>query len=56
MELVPWAMLAKGPPWMMAGVPSEVCTRLGLMASLSSRAMEPTALRSAAVMGLFFEV
>ena len=28
-ELQPWAMLAKGPPWMKAGVPSSVCTRFG---------------------------
>ena len=25
MELQPWAMLANGPPWMKAGVPSSVC-------------------------------
>src|SRR5882672_4117847 len=27
-------MLANGPPWMKAGVPSSVCTRLGDSASL----------------------
>ena len=27
--LQPWAMLAKGPPWMMAGLFSSVCTRFG---------------------------
>ena len=32
-ELQPWAMLAKGPPWMNAGVPPSVCTRLGCSAS-----------------------
>ena len=40
-ELQPWAMLAKGPPWTNAGVPSSVCTKLGLSASLSSAAMAP---------------
>ena len=32
-ELQPCAMLAKGPPWMKAGVPPSVCTRLGSSAS-----------------------
>ena len=48
---VPWAMLAKGPPWTKAGQPSMVWTRLGLRASLSIRAIAPTALRSFAVTG-----
>ena len=29
-ELVPWAMLANGPPWTNAGTPSVVCARFGL--------------------------
>ena len=37
--------VGKGPPWMKAGVPSSVCTRLGLMASLSRAAMAPSALK-----------
>ena len=41
MELQPCAMLANGPPCTNAGVPSSVCTRLGLSASLSSAAMAP---------------
>ena len=36
-ELQPWAMLANGPPWTKAGVPSSVCTRLGASASLQQR-------------------
>ena len=42
-ELVPCAMLANGPPWTNAGTPSRVCTRFGLIASLSSAAIAPTA-------------
>ena len=45
------AMLAKGPPWMKAGVPSRVWTRLGFRASFSRAAMAPAAFRSAAVTG-----
>ena len=37
MELQPWAMLAKGPPWTKAGVPSSVCTRFGLQGVLQQR-------------------
>ena len=44
-ELQPWAMLANGPPWMIAGVFSRVCTRLGMKASLSSAAMAPETLQ-----------
>ena len=40
---VPWAMLAKGPPWTNAGAPSVVCTRFGLIAWLMRAAMAPTA-------------
>ena len=36
-ELQPCAMLANGPPWMKAGVPSSVCTRFGASASLNKR-------------------
>ena len=32
--LQPWAMLANGPPWMKAGLPPRVCTRLGLQGVL----------------------
>ena len=44
-------MLPNGPAWMIAGVPSRVCTRLGLMASRSSTAIAPAACRSSAVTG-----
>ncbi len=50
-ELVPWAMLAKGPQWTKAGVPSVVWARLGSMASVSRAIMGPTAPRSAARTG-----
>ncbi len=50
--LVPCAMLANGPPCTNAGTPSVVCTRLGLIASLSSAAMAPTAFMSRAVTGV----
>ncbi len=51
-ELLPWAMLAKGPAWIRAALPSRVCMRLGLMASLSSTVMAPPAPMSSAVSGL----
>ena len=51
-ELQPWAMLANGPPWMKAGVPSSVCTRLGESASLSSTVIAPCAFKSRARTGL----
>ena len=47
-ELQPWAMLANGPPWTKAGLPSSVCTRLGASASFSSAVIAPCALRSRA--------
>ena len=50
MELQPWAILAKGPPWTKAGLPSRVCTKLGWQASLSSTAIAPWTARSAARM------
>ena len=46
-ELQPCAMLANGPPWTKAGVPSSVCTRLGASASLSSAVMAPCRLEVA---------
>ena len=49
---VPWAILAKGPPWMNAGLFSSVCTRLGARASLSSTVIAPGAFTSAAVTAL----
>ncbi len=49
--LLPWAMLAKGPPWTKAGCPSKVCTRFGIMASTKSAAMEPAAPKSLAQTG-----
>ena len=32
-EVLPWAMLAKGPAWTKAGLPIRVCIRLGMSAS-----------------------
>ena len=40
-ELHPWAILAKGPPWIIAGVFSKVCTKFGLMASFINNAIAP---------------
>ena len=40
-ELQPCAMLANGPPCTNAGLPASVCTKLGLMASLSRAAIAP---------------
>ena len=50
--LQPWAMLAKGPPWTKQGVPSRVCTRLGMRASFKSASTAPVAFKSPAVTGL----
>ena len=47
--LQPCAMLANGPPWTNAGLPSKVCTRFGCRASRSSAESAPTASRSRAV-------
>ena len=41
MEDCPWAMLANGPAWTMAGVPSRVCIRLGLIASFMRTVSAP---------------
>ena len=50
-EEFPWAMLANGPQWTKAGFPSRVCTRLGSIASLSRRAIDPEAPSCSAVTG-----
>ena len=50
-ELVPWAMLAKGPPCKIAGLPSSVCTRFGLIASRINIAIESGAFKSVANTG-----
>ena len=50
--LQPWAILAKGPPWMMAGLFSSVWTRFGSSASFSKAVMAPAAPISPAVTGL----
>jgi len=52
MLLVPCAILANGPQWIIAGVPSVVCTKLGLIASFSKAAIAPWAFKSLAKMGL----
>ena len=44
--------MANGPQCTMAGSPSYVCTKLGSSASFSSRAIAPSACRSAAVTGV----
>ena len=54
--LQPCAMFAKGPPWTNAKLFSSVWTRLGLMASFSSAAIAPSALRSRARTGSRFLV
>ena len=48
----PWAILANGPPWMNAGLPSKVWTRFGRNASLSNSAIAPCASNSDALTGL----
>ena len=50
-ELLPWAMLANGPQCRIAGWPSSVCTRFGLIASLSSTVIEPAPRSCSAVTG-----
>ena len=50
-ELFPCAMFANGPAWTSAGWPSIVCTRLGLIASLSRTVIAPAMSRSSAVTG-----
>ncbi len=51
MLLQPWAMLAKGPPWMRAGTPSRVWTKLGCRASRSRASMAPVTFSSLARTG-----
>ena len=41
-ELHPWAIFANGPPWINTGVCSNVCTKLGLIASFMSNAIAPS--------------
>ena len=48
---LPVAMLPNGPVCTSAGVPSRVCMRLGLSASLRMTVIAPPALRSSAVIG-----
>ena len=45
-------MFANGPQCMSTGWPSSVCTRFGLIASLSSTVIAPAAPRSSAVIAL----
>ena len=47
--LQPCAILANGPPCIRQGVPSSVCTRLGLIASFISAVIAPSACRSRAI-------
>ena len=51
-ELQPWAIFAKGPPWIIAGVCSVVWTRFGFNASFITTATDPVALISSTVTGL----
>ena len=55
-ELQPWAILAKGPPWTRAGVPSIVWTKFGLIASLSIKVNAPSTFKSETVIGLWWRV
>ena len=52
-ELQPWAIFAKGPPWIIAGLFSNVWTRFGARASLSKVAIAPIPSTSLAKIGLF---
>ena len=56
MLLQPCAMLAKGPPWMKAGVPSNVCTKLGCSASCNNTAMALATPKSFTQKGLLSNV
>ena len=53
MLLHPCAILAKGPPWIIAGLFSKVCTILGFIASLRITAKLPSAFKSLQVTGWF---
>ncbi len=46
MELQPWAILANGPPCIIAGVPSNVCTKFGLKASFNNNVKAPSTCKS----------
>ena len=48
MLLQPCAIFANGPPWIIAGVCSKVCTRFGLKASFSNTVNAPSAFKSLA--------
>ena len=50
--LQPWAILANGPPWIKAGVPSKVWTRFGKKASFNKAVRAPSSFKSWAVIGL----
>ena len=41
-ELHPWAIFAKGPPWIIAGVFSKVWTKLGFTASFINNPIAPS--------------
>ena len=45
-ELQPCAILANGPPCIIAGVPSSVCTKFGLKASFNNSVKAPSTCRS----------
>ena len=49
-------MFAKGPPCIIAGVPSTVCTKFGFIASFNRTAIAPFALRSLAYIGFLSNV
>ena len=49
--LQPWAILAKGPPCIIAGVCSKVCAKFGFIASFNNTAIAPLAFKSLAVTG-----
>ena len=48
---LPCAMLAKGPAWTSAGVPSSVCIAVGCRASIISTVSAPVMPKSSAVSG-----
>ena len=50
-ELQPCAIFAKGPPWIMQGVPSNDCTKFGFIASFKSAVIAPSAFKSFAYTG-----
>ncbi len=50
-ELLPWAMLPKGPAWTRTGVFSKVWRRFGFMASRITTAIVPAPFSSSAVTG-----